>query len=64
MTTFELAFVCSYARKAVFTRGIVDTRETKSTELASSAESVGDIEEDEDEASRTSGEGRESWRRW
>ena len=63
LTTFELAFVCSYARKAVFTRGIVDTRATKSTEFASSSDSVVDIEEVEDGASRTSGDEQGSCRR-
>lgn len=71
LTTLELAFVCSYARSAVFTRGIVDTRATKSTELTSSAASDGDIGEVEEEAPRTSGEerdscegGKQSLKRW
>lgn len=46
----------------MFTRGIVDTRATKSTEFASSTESVGDIEVEE-EASRTSDEGWDSYER-
>lgn len=44
----------------MFTRGIVDTRATKSTELTSSAESVCVIGGVEDDASRTSGKERGS----
>lgn len=34
-TTRELALPCSYARRAVFTRGKLETRETKSGETMS-----------------------------
>ena len=47
----------------MFTRGIVDTRATKSTEFASSAESVCDIGGVEDDASRMSGEDRGTYKR-
>jgi hypothetical protein len=58
LTTLELAFPCSYARKAVCTSGIWDTLDTKSGELISSGGGEGnEVDRDEDEALERAGVG-------
>ena len=44
LTTLELAFPCSYARKAVLTIGRVETRETKSGESSSGSDGEVDLD--------------------
>ena len=52
LTTRELALLCSYARRAVPTTGMVETRENKSAPSSKSSEarvgvvSVGELDED------------------
>lgn len=50
LTTLELALLCSYARKAVLTSGIVETLENKSVEIWSSFEPKDEVDADATES--------------